>query len=179
MTCQQQHDPDADGGVGDVEVGPHVRAPVHVDEIGDVTQPHAVDEVADGASGDEGEGEAGQRGAVGQAVPVREDEEEDGGAEDGEHDRLPGQPASGQHAEGHAAVAAVDEADQTGDDLVVVVEAEAAAHERLAELVEDDDGHRAGGLDDPGPAWRRRQAPIVVAARDRGGRKRISRVGSG
>ena len=93
-----------------------------------------------------------------------EHEEEDGAAEHGQDDGLGGQAAPGKDPEGHPHVPSMDEADQTGDDLVGLVQAEVVADQCLGDLVEDDDGRGDGHLGQAGdPGNRAWQAPIVAA----------------
>src|SRR5262249_55763269 len=136
--------------------------PVDVYEVGHVPEADAVDEVPDRPPRDQGQRDASGRRPLGQPVPLRDDQEEDGRTDHGQQERLPRQSAGGEDAEGHAAGAAVDEAEETGDDLVDMVETELAPDQRLGELVEGDDGQRAGGLEEPEVTSGGRQAPIVT-----------------
>src|SRR5947209_19109859 len=52
---EEEADADADGAVGDVERGPVVVADVEVEEVDDVAEAEAVEEVADGAAADGGQ----------------------------------------------------------------------------------------------------------------------------
>jgi len=58
----------------------------------DVSEPHAVDQVPHRTAGDQGQRDTEEDRAFGQAAPVREDEQQDHAAEDGQDDGLRGSP---------------------------------------------------------------------------------------
>jgi len=100
-----------------------------VDEVGDVSSRTRSIRFPTATAGDQGQRDTEEDRAFGQAAPVREDEQQDHAAEDGQDDGLRGQSTPGEHAEGHPHVPSVDEAGQTGDDLVGLVEAQLVADE--------------------------------------------------
>src|SRR5690625_6751125 len=64
---EEEDDAGDDGGVGQVEGGPVPAGVVDVDEIDDVAEADAVDEVADGAAQHQGDGAGQDAGALRQA----------------------------------------------------------------------------------------------------------------
>ena len=80
---EQEAGSDADGGVGDVEVGPVIVDDVDLEEVDDVGEAHAVVEVAERAAEDEREREADER-ELAAELPEQNEHDDDGEDREGD-----------------------------------------------------------------------------------------------
>lgn len=140
-------DADADGAVGHVEGGPAVAGEVDVDEVGDVAEADAVDEVAQDTSDEEAEGPLEDRAFQLQAFAAEEDH---GHGDEGEAGQDITEPL--KHAEGGAVVSDMAEVEPVGDEFVAFpghfgspvnrdgVEARVVFHPPLGAVIEGEDG---------------------------------------
>ena len=130
------------GGVGDVEGGEVGAAPVEVEEVGDVVEAEAVEEVAGDSAAEEAEGDAVDA-AGGEELAAEQDE----GYQHGEGEGGEGEVLAAEHAPGGAGVADVGEVEKAGDDGVGFEQGECAADPLFCGLVEQDDadGYQQGG----------------------------------
>src|SRR6266511_2384372 len=100
----EQRHAHADGRVGHVEGWPVMGAPVEVEEVHDGPEPTPVDEIADGATEDEPQGEPGHPAPGGEQPDPDHGEHRQGSRREQAHDPPPGGRRGGEHAEGEPGV---------------------------------------------------------------------------
>src|SRR5262245_47209357 len=122
----ENHDgyPDRNRRVGHVESPEVIFAPVDIDEVDDVADEDAVDEVARGAADDQGEAYPGGQLMAGQTRRVDGDANQPGARDNDDEGRLVGKIGAVQDAKGRSRVADVREVDQARDDSGAGMEVE-------------------------------------------------------
>ena len=112
---EEQADADADRRVGDVERRPVVAGDGEVEEVDDVAEADAVEQVADGAAEDQRQADLEPHALVRGAQRVGRDDQEDDDGDAVQEDRLDRGVDRGEEAERGAGVADVGQVEDVGD----------------------------------------------------------------
>ncbi len=126
-------DADANAAVRDVEGGEVARADVEIEEVDDVAEPDAVDDIADDSGDEQHEGGVADCAGAENLLTVAREDKEHHGREGDKRDA----PAR-EYAPGRAAVLNIREAEEAADDGAGLVEGEVATDLQLGELIERD-----------------------------------------
>ena len=164
-TINGQADTDGDEAIGDVKRRPVIGTPETIEEVDHFAINHPIDEIANGAADNEGQGGAQTFFIVGQ--PPEHVKYESDGDERHRNQKRPAKHlgAAGKDAEGRAGVAHIGEAEQSVNDRDRMVKRHQAVDDNLSQLIDNDNRHEPAGDDAPFQA--QAKAPALSTAAQR------------